>query len=537
MLNRYDQSAGVSTVENLESRNLLTASYDIGINVNDASSAMVGKATPIMKSLGVKTVRLWATVDDFNDRSIPNAMKRASDYSRAGFDVLMEINTRNGRVPSASSVKGWFDWAVKQPGVASSIDHWEIGNEVDSSHYWKGSLSQYVSNFLKPAYEALHAKGEEVVSAGPSWNPQDVQTMINHGLLNYTDYVGYHPYANSVSLVKQRIREINDVVDGRKPIAATEWNVRGLENNKTAWANAIKEVYPAIKAGFDLNYYFCFEVQNTPAGPAGILNTNGSLNQPFYNAFASFKNSGGSTGSDSGGSSNNGGSTPSGSGASISGVLFNDDDADGKYDSSEKATGSRTVFIDKDGDGKLDSGEKTTTSDAKGNFKFSGLTKGTYKVSRVFPGGYKLSNNDSGYVSVSVATSQQVKNVNIGTTDTGKTSTPSQPSSSSLTVSGIQLVDTKTKKVLGTYAKNAMVKLSSLPKNVSIQAIAGSATKSMVLSAMGKKVTENDAPYSFLGGGSWTPKKGNYTFGATAYSSDNAKGDRSSTAYISLTLY
>ncbi|MGN6625764.1 MAG: SdrD B-like domain-containing protein, partial [Tepidisphaeraceae bacterium] len=403
----------------------MSASYDVGINLNDNSPSVVSKMSSQLKQAGVQSVRIWNTVANFNNHTMTAAMSRAIDYANKGFDVTLEINTKNGVVPSASAVKGWFAWATSNSALKNAVDRWEIGNEPDHNEYWQGSLSQYVSTYLKPAYEALHAAGEQVVSAGPSWNPQDVQTMINAGMLNYTDYVGFHPYAKGVSGVLNDMKQVNAVVAGRKPIAFTEWNVRGLENNKAAWAQAVQDVFKYVPQYSALNYYFAAKYQNSPAGPGGILNTSLDPASYFYNAFingvASIGGSSSpSTGSSNGGSSNSG-STPAGNGASIAGVIFGDSNADGVYNSGDKVGGGRTVFIDSNGNGKLDKGEKTTTSDSKGNYKFTGLSAGTYKISRVFPSGYKLSNNSSGYVTATVATGQQKSGVNIGSV-TSKTS-------------------------------------------------------------------------------------------------------------------
>ena len=84
--------------------------------------------------------------------------------------------------------------------MRKAVDRWEIGNEVDSANYFKGTLKQYVSNFLKPASDELHVAGEKVVSAGVSWNPEDVKEMIGYGMLDMVDYVGFHPYARGVKL-------------------------------------------------------------------------------------------------------------------------------------------------------------------------------------------------------------------------------------------------------------------------------------------------------------------------------------------------
>ncbi|MGN6504951.1 MAG: SdrD B-like domain-containing protein [Tepidisphaeraceae bacterium] len=565
MLNRsnLDNVRGARTISNrsarieeLEDRRLMSASYDVGINLNDNSPSVVSKMSSQLKQAGVQSVRIWNTVANFNNHTMTAAMSRAIDYANKGFDVTLEINTKNGVVPSASAVKGWFAWATSNSSLKNAVDRWEIGNEPDHNEYWQGSLSQYVNTYLKPAYESLHAAGEQVVSAGPSWNPQDVQTMINAGMLNYTDYVGFHPYAKGVSGVLNDMKQVNAVVAGRKPIAFTEWNVRGLENNKSAWAQAVQDVFKYVPQYSALNYYFAAKYQNSPAGPGGILNTSLDPASYFYNAFingvASIGGSSApSTGSSNGGSSS--GSTPAGKGASIAGVIFGDSNADGVYNSGDKVGAGRTVFIDSNGNGRLDSGETRTTTDSKGNYKFTGLSAGTYKISRVFPSGYKLSNNNSGYVTATVAASQQKSGVNIGsvtskTAISNNSSSNSSSSSSSSTpaVTAFQIIDTKTGKVLGSYSNipsNLTIKLSSMAhRNIAVVALANGSTSSLKLTALGKTTTQSDVPYAFFGDqgyghyNSWYATKGSYTFTATAYSADNLGGTKGSTKSVTITF-
>jgi hypothetical protein len=100
--------------------------------------------------------------------------------------------------------------------------------------------------------------------------------------------------------------------------------------------------------------------------------------------------------------------------ATIGGVLFNDADGDGIWDDGESRSGIRTVFIDTNGNKKLDAGERSTQSNSEGRYSFTGLTAGTYRITRVFPDGYKLSNNNDGFVTVTVTAGQNKTNVNLG---------------------------------------------------------------------------------------------------------------------------
>jgi hypothetical protein len=509
--------------ETLEERRLFAASFDLGMNINVGTSDVRDKGIPVMKQLGVKSVRVWFG-PDFSQRSWEGPLQRSVDYAAAGFDVMLIINPQGGKLTNPTEVKNWFNWALGNKSLREAVDRWQIGNEIDSTHYWKGSFKQYVSNFLKPASEALRAHGESVVSASVSWNPEDVRELISEGILQYSDYVGYHPYASSIAQLKSRVDAIQSIVAGRKPIIASEWNVRNYEGNKTKWASMVKEAFPIIRDGFAINYYFALlNTTATRAGPAGIMNSDGSKQTGFYNALAA-----GMTNTPP--ASDDEGNTPStipsiakisvflestgekiidslqsgavidlsgydsnelrfvatvGSGVSsvhielnsgsiiennepyewmnysayagsytisatgyskdnlkgtegktrtftftvtgsprsttggtsgIRGTLWNDTDADGRYDSGEGRTGVRLVYLDDNRNGRLDDGERTTWSNADGDYSFTGLKPGTYYVARAFPRGYKLSNNDLGYITVNLGSSKTVSGVNLGST-------------------------------------------------------------------------------------------------------------------------
>ena len=294
MLNRIKQffaptaptlvaSATNAVIENLEGRTLFATTFDLGININDASTDIMNKAIPKLKALGVKSVRIWLGTD-FKSKSWEGPMQRCVDYANAGFDVMAVVVPNGGSIPSAANVTSWFQWATGT-ALKGAVDRWQIGNEPDHDQYWKGSPVSYVSGLLKPASAVLKSEGETVVSAGPSWNTQDVKDMIDAGMLNMVDYVGYHPYATN-GLYKTRLSEIKTVIAGRKPLLASEWNIRGI-SDKTAWAAAVKDAYPYIKGTFAINYYFALvQKYTTMAGPAGIITTSGATTG-FYNALAS----------------------------------------------------------------------------------------------------------------------------------------------------------------------------------------------------------------------------------------------------------
>lgn len=94
--------------------------------------------------------------------------------------------------------------------------------------------------------------------------------------------------------------------------------------------------------------------------------------------------------------------------ATINGKVYEDKNVNSAIDSGEPGVSGVTIFIDADKDGVLDSTEKKTTTDASGNYTFSGLAAGTYRVREVKPANYKILNPSSSYFDVAVSGSAVV---------------------------------------------------------------------------------------------------------------------------------
>ena len=75
--------------------------------------------------------------------------------------------------------------------------------------------------------------------------------------------------------------------------------------------------------------------------------------------------------------------------AEICGVVWNDANTNGQQDAGEAGLPGRTVFIDDDQNGVPDSPALTTTTDADGNYRFSGLTPGQHVVAEVSGSGWR----------------------------------------------------------------------------------------------------------------------------------------------------
>jgi hypothetical protein len=107
--------------------------------------------------------------------------------------------------------------------------------------------------------------------------------------------------------------------------------------------------------------------------------------------------------------------------ASIAGVTYNDNNANGIFDTGDTLISGKTVFLDANNNGKLDTGEKSTKSNSSGAFTFTALAAGTYNVRRVFPTGYTYSNQP---LNLSLTAGQAFAGANIGSVPTGTVITP-----------------------------------------------------------------------------------------------------------------
>lgn len=75
--------------------------------------------------------------------------------------------------------------------------------------------------------------------------------------------------------------------------------------------------------------------------------------------------------------------------SSISGMVFNDLNANGKFDAGEPGLAGVTVFLNNDNSGQLNNNPSTTT-DADGRFYFGGLASGSYTVMQVLAANHGL---------------------------------------------------------------------------------------------------------------------------------------------------
>ena len=253
-----------------------------GVSLNGSESP--GMLIPILRTLHVKTVRLFFGMLTWNNRGGDASIQQAAQYKAAGFQVIMNVNAPE--VPSYSEASAFFNYIKNKPGALGAVDIWEIGNEPDRPPFWQGTPQEYVNNVLKAAWDVLHPAGAKILGAGPSWDPNFAQTMVDAGYLNYVDYAGMHPYGNSVAEVIDRATRAAKVYAG-KPMILSEWNVRGA-TSQSQWISELNQIAPTLKSVAYEAIYFGLVKSGSLAGPAGLINPDGSPNGGFFGMYESW---------------------------------------------------------------------------------------------------------------------------------------------------------------------------------------------------------------------------------------------------------
>jgi hypothetical protein len=101
--------------------------------------------------------------------------------------------------------------------------------------------------------------------------------------------------------------------------------------------------------------------------------------------------------------------------ASVSGIVFNDANANKKMSSSEAKLSSWQVFVDTDNDGVLDSNEPSATSGSSGNYTINGVSAGMHNVRIVQESGWRRTTQST--YTVQLAAAQTTSGKNFGQKD------------------------------------------------------------------------------------------------------------------------
>jgi hypothetical protein len=201
--------------------------------------------------------------------------------------VVFTPPEKTAPIPTDPAVtERWFTAAATAAGGA--VDAWEILNEPNLANYNSTYLSCstcWIKNVLAPAYTALHAAGQFVVSGGWSGNPGDtngaVAWMIKNGLLRYSDAVGHHPYGFTAEQQIGYVRQMRSLI-GSKPLWLTEWNLHGVATDPGTWLSELNKAAALVKSEVQAVFYFKLTENESQAGVSAPFNVDGSKRVPWY---------------------------------------------------------------------------------------------------------------------------------------------------------------------------------------------------------------------------------------------------------------
>jgi len=268
-------------IEGLENRAMFSAAPATfaGVSVNGNMSA--SKLIPILKRLHVHQVRLWFGMKTWTNRGGDASIKQAQQYHAAGFRVMMNVEAPE--VPTYAKAASFMKYLVSRKDALKAVDLWEIGNEPNQRSFWRGTPSQYVTTVLKAAWDVLHAAGEKVVGAGPTFDLGFCQKLVDAGYLKYVDYANFHPYGHTVQQVLDHMNGAKTVYKG-KPVIFSEWNIRSATRTSD-WISKLNQIEAQGSHIGSYSFYFCLVKTTTFAGPSGLLTSSGGDNQGFAAMF------------------------------------------------------------------------------------------------------------------------------------------------------------------------------------------------------------------------------------------------------------
>lgn len=249
----------------------------VGVDTNQDPQKMI----PVLRALGVKSVRLWFGIASWKGTWGQTVINEAAQYKAAGFKTMICVDAPE--VPTQATATAFFNHLVGMSGARTAVDIWEIGNEPDRPPFWHGTASQYVNIILKTAYNIMHPLGLKIAGAGPSWDPNYGAQMVKAGYLNYVDYANFHAYGNSASQILSQATAFQKVYAG-KPIIISEWNVHTI-TDPTKWVAALNQIEAGLKNDAMSIFYYCLVKNTSSVGNSGIVTSSLSPNGLFYTMF------------------------------------------------------------------------------------------------------------------------------------------------------------------------------------------------------------------------------------------------------------
>jgi hypothetical protein len=272
------------------------------------------KAIPKLGDLGVHTVRLRVDIKNWgtpgaNTGGDPydSALAQAPALDKQGFQIVLQVNSEGGLMPSYDQAKRVFGWLLDRPG-GKAVDVWEIMGPVteraSDADAFSPALSlgeqarRYVEGPLRAADDVFQRANKKVLGAAftPRQQAADFDTRANDtvvvtqayldaGYLKRVDYANLKPVMPTATGQVDWVRVVAKMF-GRTPVWISEWSLdKASYPDQRDYAAAISQAEAGLRP---LVAVVCYAAFTEDDDSYGI--TNGGLSgyraqQPAYDAY------------------------------------------------------------------------------------------------------------------------------------------------------------------------------------------------------------------------------------------------------------
>jgi hypothetical protein len=275
-------------------------------------------ADAAMKRLGdlrVNTVRLQTDIRDWAQPSANTGsdaydgwLPQATRLHKSGFRVVLLVNSVGGQMPSYARAKGVFEWLVGRPDAKKSLDVVEVmgplTEQASNADAFSPTLTRaqqaerYVQGPLKAAADVFHHQKIKVLGGSFTLLQQSAdfsrqavvgtdvaKAYVNAGYLDYADYAGLQPYADSAHVQRDWTKRYTTVFPDTQ-IWISEWGlVRTAFPDGASYSQAMSDAGKALK---DTVKVACYSGFTTGDGPENVVHSGlGGYqpNQPAYDTY------------------------------------------------------------------------------------------------------------------------------------------------------------------------------------------------------------------------------------------------------------
>lgn len=236
----------------------------------------IDKAMPRLAELRVHTVRLRMDVKDWGRppantgaKVYDGALEQARLLDTQGFQVVLQVASEGGAMPSYARARALFEWLLDRPG-GTAVDVFEVLGPatVNASNADAFSLTlsldeqahRYVDGPLRAAADVFHKARRKVLGAAftpwqqaASFNVRGANTTavtaayLRAGYLDHVDFAGLRPALGSPAAQVDWVRRTGSLFD-RKQVWVSEW---GLDRNTypepAGYARAVNQAVTGLR--------------------------------------------------------------------------------------------------------------------------------------------------------------------------------------------------------------------------------------------------------------------------------------------------